>query len=903
MSAEIRHNQQSETGEVRKDEALAPGERKDAGREAALARGKPEETGKGTAFAQEKLEEAGKSAVPVQDETGEEEKNMASAQEDKKETGKGRASSHKKEERYSYSCNRELSWLSFNQRVLEEGAKKDVPLLERLKFLAIFQSNLDEFFMVRVGRLYDLAEVSPDAIDNKTGWTPDGQIREIRKKIPDLIKRRGAVYQDLMKELAREGIEDVPMENLNPQEQAYLDEEYRESILPILTPQIVGMHHPVPMFKSKVLYVALLLRSGKGKYSIGFVPKPDDVPGIILLPNSGRYVRTEELIRERAGELFTQYTAVESAVMCVTRNADVRFDEEKFEDDDFRDAMSGILKRRQRQRIIRLEVDRRLSGNFYDRLLRITGVKPEEIYIDHTPLNMKYAFALQKLLPKAVSGVLSYRDYTPVRPKELPAGKSMIRQIQEADRLLFFPFDSVDPFLDLLQEAADSEDVLSIKITIYRLADTSKIARLLCRAAENGKQVFVVMELRARFDEASNIAWSRVMEDAGCEVIYGVRNYKCHSKICLITLRHEGRVRYITQIGTGNYNEKTNRQYTDLMLMTASQEIGQDGNAFFQNINTNNLEGVYQKLAVSPMGIRNWLCRRIDEQIRLGREGYICIKANGLTERVMIDKLCEASRAGVHIDLIIRGICCIQPGVPGYTENVHVRRIVGRYLEHARIYWFGRGEDSQVSIGSADLMTRNLLHRIEIACPVEDPRLKQQLRWILENELQDESEHGGFSSQEEFMDVSLHDVVPYQSPQSGVQKAGESEAKTQQTKENDVAENQPSSAMNGTQGKKTGVAEAAEQLRKEAAAGETEKTATESEVRAAAGSQAAESEAKAAVIEGKATESEAKAAVSESKAAEGEVRAADNKFHAAESKADAAGSESKATESKSVKDR
>ena len=677
--------------------------------------------------------------------------------------------------KYLYTQNREISWLRFNSRVLEEAADETVPLLERLKFISIFTSNLDEFFMVRVGSLFDLSLVSPDEIDNKTGMTPAEQLEKIYRMIPGMIVRRDQLYRIVSEKLEQAGICDVNMNSVDAAEKRYIQQYFRAKILPILSPQIVDSHHPFPHLINKALYIAALLHDKKENISLGLIPVPASLPPFLMLPGEkGRYIRMETLIKNYASELFGSFRTEDLCVLSVTRNADISFDEDKFDDieGDFRTHMSELLKKRNRLSIIRLELSNEISGAFMKLLKKRIHVTDYQIYIGKAPLNMKYVFALEDELSGKDGGSLSYQPYHPRWPEDLREDMSMIEQIQARDRMLFFPFDRVDPFLRLLNEAAEHPDVISIKITIYRLASTSKIAHALCRAAENGKEVTALMELRARFDEQNNISWSKVLEDSGCQVIYGVEGYKCHSKICLITLRQGEKLQYISQLGTGNYNEKTNTMYTDLSLMTADPKIGLDGTVFFQNMLLGNLNGNYEKLLVAPTGIRSYLLDRIDREIQKGQEGYVCIKANAMTERRIIDKLQEASCAGVHVDLILRGICCLLPGISELTENIHVTSIVGRFLEHARIYCFGRGEEEEMYISSADMMTRNLNRRVEIACPVSDPDLRQMLREIIKTELEDNVKasemlpdgtyrrkaNGGLptDSQVVFMEKSLH---------------------------------------------------------------------------------------------------------------------------------------------------
>ena len=678
--------------------------------------------------------------------------------------------------RYRYTQNRELSWLRFNQRVLEEAADESNPLLERLKFVAIFSSNLDEFFMVRVGSLFDLAAVSPEAVDNKTGMTPIQQLRRIYETVPGLIEQKKRIYAGVRAALTEAGVEDVTYPSLRAKEEKTVDRYFKADILPILSPIIIGSHHPVPHLVSKQLYVAARLQDKKGKSAVGILPVPQSLPAYVALPDSDlRFIRTEEILLHWAPTLFGAYQVLETCLISVTRNADISFDEEKFEDteEDFRKQVLKLLKKRGRLAVVRMELNHEISEQFFTRLTKLVQVDGEQCFIDPCPLQMGYAFALAGALSRGKAKRLSYQPYTSRWPEDLEREKDILPQIQRRDRLLFYPFDSVEPFLRLLSEAAERPDVLSIKITIYRLASSSKIAHILCRAAENGKEVLVLMELRARFDEANNVAWSELLEEAGCQVVYGIEGFKCHSKICLITLRDKGKMRYITQIGTGNYNEKTNAMYTDLTLMTADEGIGQDAVRFFRNMLVNDLAGEYQELLVSPYGIKEQLCTLIDQEMEKGTEGYICIKANSVTERGIIDKLRAASQAGVQVELIIRGICCLLPGVEGETERIHVTSIVGRFLEHARIYCFGKGADAKMYLSSADLMTRNLKRRVEIACPVHDREIREQLRWMLDCQLRDNGkasflcpdgtyhrkEHtlsAPCNSQEQFMAESFH---------------------------------------------------------------------------------------------------------------------------------------------------
>ena len=677
------------------------------------------------------------------------------------------------EEQYRFTQNRELSWLRFNRRVLEEAADPAVPVLERLKFVSIFSNNLDEFFMVRVGSLFDISHITPEDKDNKTGWKPTEQLRHIYHAIPGLLKMKEQIYTAIMEELADSGVRDMLPEELDNNELKQVNRFFKAELLPVLSPILLGPNHPIPHLVNKHLYATALLENKKGRRAVGIVPIPDSAPPYLLLADGKRFVRTENILLHRLPALFDDYTMKESCILAVTRNADISFDEEKFEDneEDFRLHMKKLLKKRDHLAVVRMELSSEVSGEFRKILSAPVRVENHQVFADTCPINMQYVFRLIGDLPKELSVRLSYPKYHPRWAEDLRQNQQMLTQIQQKDHLLFYPYDSVDPFIRLLNEAAESPYVLSIKITIYRLASSSKIAQVLCRAAENGKEVLVLMELRARFDEENNLAWSKMLEESGCQVIYGAEGFKCHSKICLITMRSHNKTSYITQIGTGNYNEKTNAMYTDLSLMTANQSIGEDAAAFFRNMLINKLDGAYKQLCVSPFGIKALLLQEIENQIILGKNGYICIKANSVTEREVINKLSEASCAGVEIQLIIRGICCIVPGIPDKTENIHVTSIVGRFLEHSRIYQFGRNENAKYYISSADLMTRNLNRRVEIACPVYDTKLQEQLRWFIESELCDTAKasilltdgsycrkHGAapFDSQAYFMQQSPH---------------------------------------------------------------------------------------------------------------------------------------------------
>ena len=620
----------------------------------------------------------------------------------------------------TYTQNRELSWLRFNARVLEEAMDPTVPLIERLRFISIFTSNLDEFFMVRVGSLFDLSVMTPDVRENKSGKTPQQQLDSIYDAVRPMIRVRDAAYSQLSAELCERGVEDLSYEQLSESQHEFVRQYYRENIRPLLSPQIIDPSHPFPHLKNKALYAAALLRH-KTRPLLGIVQVPESVPPILTFPGEpGKYIRAETIIAHYVRKIFHIYALEEQAVVSVTRNADLSYDEEKFDEDnpDFRTHISKLLRQRDRLAPVRLEMQGDAPA-LRKQLLERLNLSEQQCYTCSCPLVLGYAYALSGLDPS-----LYNPPHTPEYPPYLRPDVPMWDQVRQRDVLLFYPYHSMQPFLSLLRDAAHDPRVRSIQITIYRLAKNSAVVKHLCEAAENGKEVTAIVELRARFDEQNNINWAQTLDEAGCRVVYGLDGFKCHSKICLITRQEKNGFSYVTQIGTGNYNEKTSAQYTDFSMMTARTSIAQDAIAFFQNMLIGNLWGEYSQLLVAPVSMKPTILRLIDSEISRGTSGRIIIKANSVTERDLIDKLAEASQAGVRIDLIIRGICCLVPGIPGKTDNITVTSIVGRFLEHSRIYCFGDGPLRQMYIASADIMTRNQTRRVEIACPVESRELR-----------------------------------------------------------------------------------------------------------------------------------------------------------------------------------
>ena len=635
-----------------------------------------------------------------------------------------------------YTQERELSWLRFNERVLEEAKDERVPLFERLKFAAIFTSNLDEFFMIRVGSITDMTLSKQTHVDSKSGLTPSQQLQAIFKTVPGLYKQRDKILSQLEKRLRTCNICNLAPSELDGKERKQVERWFRDYVQPVLSPMVVDSHHPFPHLSSSSLAIALSLRMGTER-CFGLVPIPRNLPPYIQLEERGlRYLLTEQVVLAYADTLFENYQVEEKCVVSVTRNADISPEDEDYDvGEDFRAHMQKVLKKRARLAPVRLEIQGGASPELQQYLCQRLNLTDAQVFHAKGPLNMGYVYSLENKLPQESAAALCYPPYTPQWPAGLAKGEKLIPQVLRRDALLFYPYQSMEPFLQLVREAANDPAVLSIKITIYRLASTAKLVEYLAAAAENGKDVTVLMELRARFDEQNNIAWAQRLEEAGCTILYGFEGYKVHSKICLITRREKGRIQYITQIGTGNYNEKTAKLYTDFCLMTASPAIGADGAVFFQNMATSNLNGEYHQLLVAPHGLKNRLLDLMDGEIEKARQGKparIFVKVNSVTDRELIDKLAQASQAGVPVTMNVRGICCLRPGVPGLTDHIKVFSIVGRYLEHPRIYAFGVGEETRIYIGSADLMTRNTERRVEIACPVLDPAVRRQIRHYVE---------------------------------------------------------------------------------------------------------------------------------------------------------------------------
>lgn len=636
--------------------------------------------------------------------------------------------------------NRELSWLKFNERVLEEAENPEVPLCERMTFVSIYQSNLDEFFRVRVGSLQDQMLINTEIRENKTKMTSAEQIRAIIKVVKKLNQRKDKAYEKLMKKIEDYGITFINYASAKSDEKKFLEKYFMKEIMPLSSPTIVSKRQPFPFLKNGEIYAVVVLETRNKKERIGIIPCSNNMlTRMVELPGGkGRYMLIEELILHYIGKVFKGYKVKGKSLLKVVRNADIDADAAYDEDLDYREFMEDLMKQRKKLSPVRIDLSREMDETVVDALCRYLDVTPDRVFRSEAPLDVSFVFQLQDLLRRNTE--LFYEKRVPQKSPEFKDGQSILQQITQEDKLLSYPYDSIRPFLKMLTEAAEDDSVVSIKMTLYRLAKQSKVIEALCEAAENGKEVVVLVELRARFDEENNIRWSRMLEEAGCQIIYGLEHYKVHSKLCLITRRGENGIQYITQIGTGNYNEKTARLYTDLSLMTANEQIGMDAARVFQALAKGEVVEDMEHLLVAPKCLQSNVIEKIEEQIQKQKNGetaYIGLKMNSLTDKRIIDKLIDASKAGVKIDMIIRGICCLIPGVEGETENIHVISVVGRFLEHSRIYIFGKGEVAQYYIGSADFMTRNTVKRVEVAAPVYSERLKKRLQDLFDLMLSD----------------------------------------------------------------------------------------------------------------------------------------------------------------------
>ena len=675
--------------------------------------------------------------------------------------------------------NRELSWLKFNERVLEEAENPENPLCERLTFASIYQSNLDEFYMVRVGSLVDQMLLAKDIRENKTNMTPEEQLDAILARTKKLNRKRDVVYEEIMENLEQYGIHMLNFHKIEKEDRNYLERYFEAEVAPVISPSIVGKRQPFPFLRNKEIYAVVVLETKKGKEKLGIIPcSSAGIQRLIPVPGkNGTYMLSEELILHFVSKIFKGYHIKAKSLLRITRNADIDADALYDEDLDYREFMVELIKARKKLAPIRLELSREMDGDVVETLCEYLEVDKNYVFRGDIPLDLSFVFQIQDGLRKRTE--LFYEKRIPQKSPLFNSHEPILDQIAKKDRFLSYPYESIKPFLTMLHEAANDEDVVSIKMTLYRVAKQSKVVEALIEAAENGKEVFVLVELKARFDEENNIGWSRLLEDAGCHVIYGLDGYKVHSKLCQIMKKKDGNVEYYTQIGTGNYNEKTARLYTDLSLMTADPKIGMEAARVFQALAMGETVEDMEYLLVAPRCLQNKVLAMIDEEIehaKAGEPAYIGLKMNSLTDKRIMSKLVEASCAGVHIDMVIRGICCLIPGVKGQTENIHIISIVGRFLEHSRIYIFGTQERARIYISSADFMTRNTLRRVEVAAPIEDPDIRMQIQEMFVTMLSDNrkarsmnnkgiykiepSDNAPLNSQEVFLQQAYDNAAP-----------------------------------------------------------------------------------------------------------------------------------------------
>ena len=669
--------------------------------------------------------------------------------------------------------NRELSWLKFNERVLEEAENQDNPLCERLTFASIYQSNLDEFYMVRVGSLVDQMFLSKDIRENKTNMTPKEQLEAVLSRTRKLNRKRDVIYEEIMDSLKEYGVQMLNFHKIEKEDRNYLERYFEAEVAPVISPSIVGKRQPFPFLRNREIYAVVVLETKKGKEKLGIIPcSSAGIQRLIPVPGKeGTYMLSEELILHFVSKIFKGYHIKAKSLLRITRNADIDADALYDEDLDYREFMVELIKARKKLAPIRLELSREMDGDVVETLCDYLDVNKNFVFRGDTPLDLSFVFQIQDGLRKKTE--LFYEKRIPQKSPQFNTTEPILDQIAKKDRFLSYPYESIKPFLTMLHEAANDKDVVSIKMTLYRVAKQSKVVEALIEAAENGKEVFVLVELKARFDEENNIEWSRLLEDAGCHVIYGLDGYKVHSKLCQIVKKKGGNVEYYTQIGTGNYNEKTARLYTDLSLMTADSKIGTEAAQVFQALAMGETVEDMDHLLVAPKCLQNKVLAMIDTEIehaKAGEPSYIGLKMNSLTDKRIIDKLAEASCAGVHIDMIVRGICCLIPEVEGKTENIHIISIVGRFLEHSRIYIFGTQERAKIYIASADFMTRNTLRRVEVAAPIEDPDIRMQIQEMFVTMLSDNRKARKMNSKGNYK-IGESDNAPLNSQEVFLQQA------------------------------------------------------------------------------------------------------------------------------------
>ena len=645
---------------------------------------------------------------------------------------------------FSYTQNRELSWLRFDNRVLDEAFDESVPLFERLKFVSIFESNLDEFLMVRVGGLSDLAELKKQPVDNKSNMTASEQVDAVMAELPGLLTRWESIFKSIEGKLDTLGVHRARIDSLTPEEHTFVTRYFQAYVSPVISPLVIDPRHPFPNLRNGALYLACGLDGVTDEESLlGLIEIPASMNRVVEIPSptgTYSYILLEDVILACLDNCFGSYKPLDRALIRVTRNADIDPDGEGVEEEeDYRQHMKRILKKRLRLQPVVLAVSGSLEKATLKTIRKALELSRRSVFTCDIPLNLGYVFGIEGKIPEHLRNELLFTPFKPQPNPTIDMTRSIREQVLQHDKLLFYPYEAMNPFLDLVHEAAYDPECISLRITLYRVAKQSRLCESLIDAAENGKEVTVLMELRARFDEQNNIEWAERLEEAGCTVIYGSEGFKCHSKICQLTYREGMALTRLTLLGTGNFNEKTAKLYSDFMLMTAHPGIGEDANLFFRNLSLGNLRGDYRFLGVAPVGLKPLIMRGLDREIQralVGEPARVFFKLNSLTDREVIDKIAEASCAGVRVDMIIRGISCLKPGVPGKTENVHVRSIVGRFLEHARVYAFGVDSD-MIYLSSADMMTRNTEHRVEIAFPVLDPTCRALVHEYMGMQLRD----------------------------------------------------------------------------------------------------------------------------------------------------------------------
>lgn len=680
---------------------------------------------------------------------------------------------------FSYTQNRELSWLRFDNRVLDEAFDESVPLFERLKFVSIFESNLDEFLMVRVGGLSDLAELKKQPVDNKSNMTASEQVDAVMAELPGLLTRWESIFKSIEGKLDTLGVHRARIDSLTPEERTFVTRYFQAYVSPVISPLVIDPRHPFPNLRNGALYLACGLDGVTDEESLlGLIEIPASMNRVVEIPSptgTYSYILLEDVILACLDSCFGSYKPLDRALIRVTRNADIDPDGEGVEEEeDYRQHMKRILKKRLRLQPVVLAVSGSLEKQTLKTIRKALELSRRSVFTCDIPLNLGYVFGIEGKIPEHLRNELLFTPFKPQPNPTIDMTRSIREQVLQHDKLLFYPYEAMNPFLDLVHEAAYDPECISLRITLYRVAKQSRLCESLIDAAENGKEVTVLMELRARFDEQNNIEWAERLEEAGCTVIYGSEGFKCHSKICQLTYREGMALTRLTLLGTGNFNEKTAKLYSDFMLMTAHPGIGEDANLFFRNLSLGNLRGDYRFLGVAPVGLKPLIMRGLDREIQralAGEPARVFFKLNSLTDREVIDKIAEASCAGVRVDMIIRGISCLKPGVPGKTENVHVRSIVGRFLEHARVYAFGVDSD-MIYLSSADMMTRNTEHRVEIAFPVLDPTCRALVHEYMGMQLRDNVKARSLTSDGTWVPVERHEGErPFNSQEALLERA------------------------------------------------------------------------------------------------------------------------------------